>query len=314
MTDVLVTGAAGFVGAALVRDCLERGASVAAMVRPGSDVWRLPTEHPALSLHHVDLLNQTAVRDLLVASHPDYVFHLAAHGAYSWQQDAGAVLGVNVLGTACVLEACRSVDIKGLVSAGSSSEYGFKDHAPSEDERLDPNSVYAVGKAAASHLVRLAATQQGLPAATARLYSVYGPWEAPERLVPRMIMACLRGSWPPLTSPSIARDFVFIDDVVAAFWALATAASDLDGEAFNVCRGVQVSIGDLAGVAAEVFGVNAEPQWGGYEARGWDTDVWVGDPRRLIKATRWAPVISLEEGLALTAEWIQRTGAPAGRY
>src|SRR5205807_2658423 len=137
---------------------------------------------------------------------PEVIFHLAAHGAYSWQRDLDAMLSVNVRATEALLVAARAVGAR-LVSAGSSSEYGHRDDAPSELDRLEPNSHYAVTKSAATHLCRLAAKTHGQHAITLRLYSIYGPWEEPRRLMPTLVRYALDRRLPPLVGPSIARDF-----------------------------------------------------------------------------------------------------------
>jgi len=314
MTDVLVTGAAGFVGAALVHDALRKGLTVAALIRPGGDRWRLNAIRDRVALHEVDLLDRPGIRHVLRVEKPSVVFHMAAHGAYSWQRDADAILSTNVIGTASLIAEAAEAGVGALLHAGSSSEYGLKDHAARESEPLAPNSVYAVGKVAASHLIALAAGDLGLKCATARLYSVYGPWEAPERLVPRLVVAAMNGTWPPLAAPSIARDFVYVDDVVGALWALAECETALDGTAYNVCSGIQTTLSELVDEARAAFGVTQDPQWGDYAARSWDTSVWVGDPRLIAEITGWRPSVALGEGMRAFAKWLSLEAGGSARY
>src|SRR5262249_43082629 len=140
-----------------------------------------------------------------------------AHGAYTWQTDRERILGVNFFGLRNLLEACRETGVEVLVNAGSSSEYGAKDHAPTEDEAPEPNSDYAVAKAAATMLAGHLGRSGPTRVVALRLYSAYGPWEEPARLVPRLVAFGLRGELPPLVSPELARDFVYVDDVTDAF-------------------------------------------------------------------------------------------------
>src|SRR5437899_2182523 len=152
MTRALVTGATGFVGANLTRRLLAAGWEVDVAERPGSDAWRLEGLQDAVRIHRVDLTEAEAVERVVAAARPSSVFHLAAHGGYSWQTDAERILATNVLGTLNVLQASLAHGCEAFVNTGSSSEYGFKDHAPVEDELPEPNSVYAVAKAAATLL------------------------------------------------------------------------------------------------------------------------------------------------------------------
>ncbi|MGH2980449.1 MAG: NAD-dependent epimerase/dehydratase family protein, partial [Solirubrobacterales bacterium] len=218
----LVTGAGGFLGANLIRRLIADGHTVMGMVRPGSDVWRLDGISGGLEVKSADLRDSDALGQAVSEAAPDWVFHLAAHGGYSWQRDAAGIFESNVVGTAALLEACREAGCDAFVQTGSSSEYGLKDHAPAEDEPLEPNSAYAVAKAAATLYARHLAVSGGLPAVTLRLYSAYGPYEDPRRLVPKLISEGLQGRLPPLVGPEISRDFVAVEDVLDALVAAAS--------------------------------------------------------------------------------------------
>ncbi|TML96096.1 MAG: NAD-dependent epimerase/dehydratase family protein [Actinobacteria bacterium] len=197
----LVTGAGGFVGANLVRTLLASGDQPEAIVRPGSDLWRLDDVRGDLPLISVDLGDADALAGAVLERRPEVLFHLAGCGGYPWQQDLDAMLSVNVRATETLLAAARAVDAR-VVHAGSSSEYGHRDGAASELDRLEPNSHYAVTKAAATHLCRLAAATYRQVAVTLRLYSIYGPWEDPRRLMPTLVRTASDGHWPPLVAPN----------------------------------------------------------------------------------------------------------------
>jgi UDP-glucose 4-epimerase len=289
-TCALVTGAGGFVGANLLRRLLADGPDVVALVRPGSDSWRLD----GLDVHVVE----RDVRDDLPGGF-DLVFHLAAHGAYSWQQDEGVIHDTNVHGTENALRAGRRV-----VVAGSSSEYGLKAHAPAEDEPLEPNTAYAAAKAEATAL----AVAGG--AVVLRLYSAYGPWEEPNRLIPTLLARGIAGELPPLVSPRVARDFVHIDDVCEAF---VRAAEAEPGRVYNVGSGRQTTVQEVVGVAQRLLDIDVEPEWGSMPDRRWDTETWLANPQRIRDELGWEARISLEEGVARTLEWL-RTEAPRERY
>src|SRR5687768_6893501 len=154
MKRVLITGAAGFIGANLARRMIRDGHQTHLVVSPRGTPWRLEELRGQALLHRLDLTDGERVRQTVEAVRPDWVFHLAAHGAYSWQTDTQAIFQTNLMGTIHLVEACQAVGIEAMVNTGSSSEYGWKDHAPAEDEWLEPNSSYAVSKAAATQYCR----------------------------------------------------------------------------------------------------------------------------------------------------------------
>jgi len=300
----VVTGAAGFIGAALARRLVERGDRVTAVSGPGSDPWRLEGLREHAAVLEIDLRDPEAVARTMRAAQPEEVFHLAAHGAYSWQRSLPRMIETNVAGTAHVAEAALDAGARAIVNAGSSSEYGLKDHAPPEHELPEPNSAYAVTKASATLLGGWLARERGAAFTTLRLYSAYGPWEEPRRLMPALVAAGLDRRLPPLADPAIARDFVYVDDVCDAFMLAAERAQPGAGAVYNVGSGVQTTLRELAEVARRTFSIEEEPAWAAFPARDCDTDVWVADARRASDELGWSARTRLEAGLAGFARWM----------
>jgi nucleoside-diphosphate-sugar epimerase len=307
----LVTGAAGFVGANLVRRLLGDGHEVHALVRPGSDRWRL-SGVADVRVAEADLRDAGAVAATVAGIRPEAVFHLGTRGAYSWQADEREILETNVLGTANVLDACARVGVAALVNTGSSSEYGFKDHAPAETEPLEPTSVYGVAKAASTLLCTSVARERALPVTTLRLYSAYGPWEEPGRFVPALAAAALRGTLPSLASPRVARDFVWVGDVVDAY--LVAAAAPGTGAVYNVGSGRQTTLEEAVDAARRVLGVSEEPSWGSMPDRSWDTEVWVADVSKIERELGWRAAVAFDEGLERTTAWLDSEPGVRERY
>lgn len=245
---------------------------------------------------------------------PAQVFHLAVYGAYSWQTDPSTIARTNVLGTLALLEACVAADVGVLINTGSSSEYGLKQHPPAETDWLDPNSDYAWTKAAATHACRHWALRHRRRFVTLRLYTVYGPWEDPGRLVPTLVVQGLEGRLPPLTRPDTARDWVHVDDVCEAYVRAATHPDVPPGAVFNVGSGVQTPLGEVVAVARTVLPIAEEPRWGGMADRTWDTSVWVSDPRAIAAALDWRATTAFAEGFRRTVEWFRSRPDVAARY
>jgi dolichol-phosphate mannosyltransferase len=248
-----------------------------------------------------DIAHATDVDRAFVVARPDWIFHLAAHGAYSFQTDVVAMTQSNVVGMATILEAAERHGCTVLINTGTSSEYGDRHHAPREDEPPRPNSDYAATKAAATWLC-IRARQRGVPVTTLRLYSAYGPYEEERRLVPTLLRAVLAGTWPPLADPNVVRDYVYIEDVLDAY--IAAASAPLQSPIYNVASGIQTSLSDLVAKVGAIFPITAEPAWGGYAKRAWDTQVWVGDPTLIRSELGWQATTPVTEGMIRTADWL----------
>jgi dolichol-phosphate mannosyltransferase len=260
--------------------------------------------------HLAPLSDGPAVAKVVRRVRPAWVFHLATHGAYASQTDVLEIATTNVLGTITLVEACLAAGVEAIVNTGSSSEYGLKDHPPSESEPLEPNSHYAVTKASATLYCRYTARQRGVHLPTLRLYSVYGPYEEPTRLVPTLLRRAHVGELPPLVQPETARDYVYVDDVVDAYLLAAQQPGQEPGAVYNVGTGVQTSLREIVDLTRRLLGVEAAPRWGTMPGRRWDTDVWVADPTRIRRELGWAPRTSLEDGLRRFAAWLQARPTP----
>jgi len=305
MKRAIVTGATGFVGCNLTRRLLSQGHEVHLLVRPGHASWRIEDVRRHVQIHVVDLGDQEGVERTVAATKPDWVFHLAAYGAYSSQKDVARIIGTNFQATVALVDACVRTGFESFVNTGSSSEYGFKDHAPSETDHLEPNSHYAVAKASATLFCRYTAQSLGIAIPTLRLYSVYGPYEEPTRLIPTLILHGLRGKLPPLVDPDVGRDFVSVDDVCDAYLLAAVGPRSEPGAVYNVGTGVQTSIRDVVEVARRTLGVLSEPVWGSMPDRTWDTHTWVSDSRRIQRDLGWHPKLAFAEGFRHLVDWLR---------
>lgn len=314
MTRVAVTGGTGFIGANLVRRLLDLGHEVHLLNRPGFAEWRIAEIAAKLHLHQLDLADLAAVQAVIASVRPRWVFHLAAHGAYSWQADLSAMLATNYAGTVALVQACERAGVECLVNVGSSSEYGLQSRPAREDDAPQPNSDYAATKAAATLFCQSRARRGSLHIPTLRLYSIYGPWEEPARLMPQLISRGLDGAWPPLVHPLIARDLVHVDDAVEALLRAATKPPEEAGAIINIASGRQRSLADIVATVAEIFAISAEPNWGGMAPRAWDTDVWCGDTAKATALLGWQAQRELRDGIAGFAAWMQAEPARRARY
>jgi nucleoside-diphosphate-sugar epimerase len=298
----LVTGGGGFVGANLARRLLRDGHEVHLLLRGKEGLWRLVDVLDQLIIHVVDL-GQEGLDKIIKPVQPQWVFHLAAHGAYSWQTDLDQMVRTNFQGTVNLLRACLASGFESFVNTGSSSEYGYKDHAPKETECPEPNSHYAVTKVAATLFCQHIARSEKAPILTLRLYSIYGPYEDPNRLMPTLISRGLKGELPPLVGPQTARDYVFVGDTVEALLLAAQAARINSGKIYNLGTGVQTTLQQVVDVARRVLAIPTEPVWGSMPQRQWDTNCWVADSHLIRHELGWSPRYSFETGFREMVNW-----------
>jgi nucleoside-diphosphate-sugar epimerase len=315
MKRVILTGGTGFVGANLARHLIHDGHDVHLLVRQSGTPWRIAEIRDTVRLHEVELADAERVLQAVSDIRPDWVFHLAAHGAYSSQTSLQTMVQANIMGTINLMRACLNTGFEAFINTGSSSEYGYKDHAPSELEWLDPNSHYAITKAFGTHFCRYTAQRYQVPILTLRLYSVFGPYEEPTRLLPTLILHGFDGVLPPLVHPDNSRDFVYIDDVMDAYVCAASQATHAPaGAVYNVGTGVQTSLREVVDVARRLLPIRGEPDWDSMPNRPWDTDVWIANGRRIRDELGWQPQRTFEQGFRIMVEWFRSHPAMEQSY
>lgn len=306
---IVVFGAGGFIGANLVRAILQHRNDVFAVTSKPFVPWRLddiPTNH----ILHCNITNKNQIEDLFGRHAFKTIFDLAAYGAYSKQSDVELTYDTNLNGLLNLLEISSQYSIRAFIHAGSSSEYGLNAAAPKEDAPLLPNSHYAVTKVAAAHLIKYYGILKEVPVANLRYYSIYGAFEEPDRLIPRLIEEGIKQRYPPLVQPDISRDFVYIDDAVFATLLAANQIGKVIGESINIASGQKTTIQQLADTAKEIFQIPTSPQWGDFPNRKWDLKDWYGDATLAIEKLGWQNATSLKDGLQKTYEWQKSYSKP----
>ena len=251
--NFLVTGAAGFLGAALTNRLAREGHQVRGLDDlSGGDRERLS---PDVLFTRGDVTDRPKLWTLL--QDVDCVYHLAAKVSvpesvlYPREYNI-----INVGGTVSVMEAMRDVGVKRVVFISSGAVYGTQQQQPISEERSpDPRSPYAVSKLAAEHYVRTIGTLWGIETVSLRVFNAYGPDQqlpaAHPPVVPHFLRQATKGGTLVLHGTGEqTRDFVYIDDVVEAMVAAATAPG-IDRQVINVGSGRETSILELAQTVAE---------------------------------------------------------------
>ncbi|MGO9823112.1 MAG: GDP-mannose 4,6-dehydratase [Solirubrobacteraceae bacterium] len=305
-----MTGAAGFAGQWLVRDCASAGDQVWALSRAGDPVEGA-SDNVAVDLRDLDQL-----RRCVVAAQPEAVYHLAALSsvAKSWQEP-GRTLSENVAGAVNVLEAVRDSAAGARVIWVSTCEvYGVPDRLPiGESAAIAPANPYAVSKAAGELLAAVYAESHGLDVVVARPFSHSGPGQLPIFLLSSLAMQAAEGRRAGVErltivtgNPATRRDFMDVRDVVRAYRLLATTPS-LPDRVYNVSSGVSVSAAEQVSLLAELMApIAVDHEIDPARVRASEVMDLRGDHSRLTAATGWEPEIDLRQTMDETIAWWER--------
>jgi nucleoside-diphosphate-sugar epimerase len=301
-TSVLLTGAAGFIGANLARRLIELGAKVHAMVRPPTSLWRLEDVATGLQIQRVDMTDRASLEDAVRTAAPDVLFHLAATGAARHDGDLEQLFRTNVLGTVNLLAASEPLSYSRFVHVGGSSEYGPRKAPLRESDCPNPVTPYGASKAASTIACQQFARAHRRPIVILRPFSVYGPWEAPSRLIPTATLAAFEGAELPLTPPGYRRDFVYVGDVVDACLLAATADVPA-GDVVNVGTGREWTNEEVVRAIERVSGRPIHTSVGQYRPRLSDTEHWVADTSKAERVLGWKAGRTLNAGLEESVSW-----------
>lgn len=315
MSQVLVTGAEGFIGSHLVEALVAAGHQVRAFClynSNGSWGW-LDNLSPALQaeLDVVlgDIRDPLCVREAMRGC--EQVFHLAALIAipYSYVAPASYV-DTNIHGTLNVVQAARDLGVERVVHTSTSETYGTAQFVPiTEDHPQVGQSPYAASKIGADQIALSYWRSFETPVAVLRPFNTYGPRQSARAVIPTIISQIASGERQiHLGALSPTRDFNYVADTCAAFLALA-ASDEALGQVINAASRFEISIGDTAALIAEVMNVEVEIVTDEQRLRPEASEVnrLFGDNTRLRELTGWQPAYGGREGfrrgLQRTAEW-----------
>lgn len=314
---VLVTGAAGFIGAATATRLLARGDTVIGLdsindyYPTGLKRQRLAPllAHPAFSFQQLDLGEAEPVRDAIVDLAPDLIIHLAAQaGVRASAERPFDYVRSNLVGHMTVLEAARRLpQLRQLVYASSSSVYGNRtDGAFSEADRVDaPQSLYAATKRADELMSSVYCDAYGLAATGLRFFTVYGPMGRPDMAYWTFAEKMLRGE--PIVAYDggrLKRDFTFVDDIVAGILAVADAPGPAgQHRVYNIGNNQPEQVSALITALEAALEVRAEVI--DLPKPSYDVETTYADISAMQTDFGWRPTTSLTDGIAAFGRWFR---------
>ncbi len=335
--NILVTGGAGFIGAALCHRLLERGDSVLA-VDNLSDYYDVSLKRArleqllardAFTFRQLDIADRDATAELFRAHAFDAVANLAAQAGVRYSlENPAAYIDANVVGFGNILEGCRRHGVGHLVFASSSSVYGERSRLPfAETDPVDhPVSLYAATKKANELMAHAYAHLYRLPCTGLRFFTVYGPWGRPDMAFFKFARLMLEGAPIPVYNHgNLVRDFTYIDDAAEGVARVLHrpaepgpgSESDHDDDApdsspsparstapfrvYNLGNGGRVQLMDYIRALENALGVPARCEMLPMQAG--DVSATAADMDALAADFDFRPATSIEDGLAAFARW-----------
>jgi UDP-glucuronate 4-epimerase len=304
---IIVTGAAGFIGSHAAERFAALGHEVVgidAFTDYYSLAWKESNaddiKSKGVQLARLDL----AVDDLTaVLADADFIFHLAGQPGISASTPLETYIRNNIVATNQLLTASRRLsDLKCFINISTSSVYG-RHATDSEETPPKPTSNYGVTKLASEQLALAAQREQGFPACSLRIFSVYGPRERPEKLYPKLIRSILTGEPFPLHEGSEhhSRSYTFVNDIIDGFVTVLQQPETAVGQIFNIGSDIEMTTGQGIRIIEDIMGQKANikimPRRPGDQLR---TCANIEKAGRLLG---YEPKTRLEDGLCAEVDW-----------
>jgi nucleoside-diphosphate-sugar epimerase len=279
---------------------VEEGNEVTAILRPGTDRWRIADIESHLAVIDGDLRAFQDIVSQVRASRPEICLHLAWKG---WSGKAEAEANLSSLGVSLeVLRSMRDLSCARFVAAGTCFEYDLTGERLAETSPLRPHDLYGACKKSLFEVTQPFSSLTGVSVVTPRIFYSYGPYEDARRLVPSIAHAILRGEVAPVTRGEQVRDYLHVADIASAIWAVAE--SDVTG-AVNIASGEAVTIAHIAQRIAQLLGRPDLLHLGAMPYREGEPMHILADATTLRQRLAWSPDFDLDRGLADTVDWWQ---------
>ncbi len=307
-TKFVVTGGAGFIGSALVRNLLQRGIVVVIDNLLTGKQANLKEVRDQVEFHHVDIRDRAGLEPILRGA--DTVFHLAAIPSVPRSIDEPVPSHeVNIDGTFNVLLAASKAGVRRVVYAASSSAYGDTEVLPKTETMSPmPKSPYAAQKLLGEYYASVFSSCYGLETVSLRFFNVYGPRQDPSSPysgVLSLFMEHLLARTPPTIfgDGEQSRDFTFVEDVAELCWK-ASQAKGVAGKMYNAGNGNQYTLNQVWKLLQEMEGVHLPAQMG--PPRPGDVRHSKADTKAAVRDLGHSPRVTIEEGLRRTLEWYRQ--------
>jgi nucleoside-diphosphate-sugar epimerase len=306
--EILVTGAAGFIGSHLTKKLLSEGAKIHIFLKETSNLIRLENVLGDLTVWYGDLRDYQAVNYCIKNSRPQIIYHLATFRDVSRNLELiETMIEINVKGALNLMRGVfeERINLDCFINTGSSEEYGDGAVPFDEKQREVPVSPYSASKVAVTYFCQMLYKTMGLPIITLRPFLVYGPDQDTDMFIPSLIHHCLERKDFQMTTGDQTREFNYIEDIVDAY-LLAAHSPRAIGEIINIGNGVEYRIKDIAEKIVDMMGEPIQLLVGALPKRPGEAEHFFCDCKKAKNLLGWSPKVGLDEGLLKTIEWYEK--------
>jgi dTDP-glucose 4,6-dehydratase len=302
---ILVTGGAGFIGSAFVRLAVKKGflPIIVDKLTYAGDLARLKKASGKFKFYKIDICDKSRLETLFTREKPDAIIHFAAESHVDRSiKDAAPFIEANIRGTQVLLDIALKHKIKRFVHISTDEVYGDIEKGKfSEESPLKPNSPYAASKAAGDLLVKAYVRTFNFPALIVRASNNYGPWQYPEKFIPRAILTVLKNKKIPVYGKGLnVREWLYVEDCALGIWRILERGKI--GEVYNLGSGYEEKNIKIAKKILGVMGKRSEGIEFVKDRPGHDIRYSLS-VEKILKQTGWRAQTSLDAGLSKTVDW-----------
>ena len=252
---LFLAGGSGFIGSNILHYFLGRGAELHVLVRGTTDMWRISDVMKDINLHIGDLSNEHHLREVFSKVKPDVVINSSGVvRGFSMSDQMGVIQG-NFINTVNIVNVCIESNIDTFLNTGSAYECGFS-HDPISEYNCQnaPIGLYGVTKRAEREYVEMVARKFSKNYITMRLFTPFGYYDSPHRLIPHIITSLIHDEIPNVKNPKAGRDFIFIDDAAGAFHKIARDPGLLGNKhTIDIATGKLTKVSEIAATLFKMF-------------------------------------------------------------
>ena len=255
---VLIFGSSGFVGSNVTRYFCNNGEEVHVCLKGDSNTWRIKDLLENIIIHRGDLSSMNKIESIILLVRPDVVINCAGVVAGFGVEDQYGVIQKNFVNTVNLVNICVKLNVNQLINTGSAYECGFSIN-PIEGKECSnsPIGLYGISKKAEREYIDMIAQKLEKKYITLRLFTPFGFFDSPIRLIPYIILSLTSNKIPYIKKPLSGRDFIYIEDVSKIYYALSKKPEAIENKTvFNLGTGKMTKVTEVAKYLFTIANVN----------------------------------------------------------